>query len=54
MWCAVQYAPNGRTLADLEAIARADRRGLWATDPAPVPWEWREKASKRANPAGGR
>lgn len=32
-----------RTLAAIEADARADRRGLWA-DPNPVPpWDWRHK-----------
>jgi micrococcal nuclease len=44
-WWLRRYAPNDSTLAELEAEARAAKRGLWA-DPKPVPpWEWR--ATKR-------
>ncbi len=44
-WWYRQYAPDDRQLAELEAQARAARRGLWSL-PAPVaPWDWR--ASKR-------
>lgn len=43
-WWFRRYSTD-TTLRDLEAEARADKRGLWA-DPKPVPpWEWR--AAKR-------
>jgi endonuclease YncB( thermonuclease family) len=42
-WHYRRYAPKEQKLADLEADARANRRGLWI-DPAPVaPWEFRKK-----------
>ncbi len=40
-WWYRKYAPDDGTLAQLEADAKAAKRGLWA-DPNPVPpWEWR-------------
>jgi micrococcal nuclease len=41
-WWYRQYEPNDTILAQLEAEARAAKRGLWA-DVHPVPpWEWRQ------------
>jgi endonuclease YncB( thermonuclease family) len=41
VWWLRRYAPHDKVLADLEAEARAAKRGLWA-DPHPVPpWEYR-------------
>jgi endonuclease YncB( thermonuclease family) len=41
-WWYRQYAPDDTTLAQLEAEARAAKRGLWA-DATPIPpWEWRK------------
>ncbi len=42
-WWYRRYAPDDGTLAQLEADAKAAKRGLWA-DPDPVPpWEWRRR-----------
>ena len=42
-WWYRQYAPKETTLAQIEADARAAKRGLWA-DASPVPpWEWRKQ-----------
>jgi len=42
-WWYRKYAPQEKKLADLEADARKNRRGLWI-DPAPVaPWDYRKK-----------
>jgi len=42
-WWYRQYAPKETALAQLEADARAAKRGLWA-DASPVPpWEWRKQ-----------
>ena len=42
-WWYRRYAPDDGTLAQLEADAKAAKRGLWAdADPVP-PWEWRER-----------
>src|SRR6266540_3845891 len=42
-WWYRQYAPKDTALAQLEADARAAKRGLWA-DASPVPpWEWRKQ-----------
>ena len=42
-WWYRQYVPKDTLLAELEAEARATKRGLWS-DPAPVPpWEWRNQ-----------
>ena len=47
-WWYRQYAPANAALAQLEAQARAEKRGLWA-DPHPIPpWEWRKKRLARA------
>lgn len=40
-WVYVRYAPVGSPLFNLEAEARAARRGLWAEANAVAPWEWR-------------
>jgi endonuclease YncB( thermonuclease family) len=46
-WWSRQYAPHDTTLAQLEAEARAAKRGLWA-DAAPLPpWEWRKARALR-------
>jgi endonuclease YncB( thermonuclease family) len=46
-WWYRQYAPHDTTLAQLEAEARAAKRGLWA-DAAPVPpWAWRKARATR-------
>jgi endonuclease YncB( thermonuclease family) len=48
-WAYTQYLADPR-IAQLEAVARSERRGLWA-DPHPVPpWEWRKSA--RSKPLG--
>ena len=40
-WWYRKYAPGNEELKDIEASARAAKRGLWA-DPNPVPpWDWR-------------
>jgi len=40
-WWYRRYSPNDERLAQLEADAKAAKRGLWA-DAEPVPpWEWR-------------
>ncbi len=40
-WWYRRYAPDDGTLAQLEADAKAAKRGLWA-DAEPVqPWAWR-------------
>ncbi|MEW6542339.1 MAG: thermonuclease family protein [Nitrospirota bacterium] len=48
-WWSRKYAPDDRTLRELEASARSNRRGLWAgkRDPMP-PWEWRKRSSPDA------
>lgn len=45
-WWYRRYS-NDRTLAELEAHARATRSGLWADPHAVPPWEWR--AGRLAN-----
>jgi hypothetical protein len=41
-WWYRKYAQDDRTLAGMEAKAKAAKRGLWA-DPDPMPpWQWRE------------
>ena len=42
-WVYVQYAPAGSPLYDLQAQARAARRGLWADSHPVPPWEWRHR-----------
>lgn len=41
-WRYVEYAPNDRTLARLEAEARQVKRGLWSQPGAVPPWDWRK------------
>lgn len=42
-WWYRKYAADDTTLEQLEAKARAEKKGLWA-DPEPVPpWEWRKQ-----------
>ena len=42
-WWYRRYAPDDKTLEQLERGARGANRGLWA-DPNPVPpWEWRRR-----------
>ena len=46
-WWFVRYARRDQVFGNLEAEARAARRGLWA-DTAPVaPWEFRRNGSRR-------
>lgn len=40
-WWYRRYAPDDRTLAALEAEARAARLGLWSQPEPTPPWEWR-------------
>lgn len=45
-WWYRTYAPNETQLAQLEAQARAEQRGLWADlEPIP-PWQWRKQRRK--------
>ncbi|OJW21141.1 MAG: hypothetical protein BGO49_24310 [Planctomycetales bacterium 71-10] len=41
-WWYRAYAPNDRTLASLEAQAKAAKRGLWSQPGAIPPWDWRK------------
>ncbi len=46
-WWSDKYAPNDKTLKDLHAAAKAEKRGLWASATKPIPpWIFRngEKA----------
>src|SRR6266852_7867803 len=49
-WWYRQYAPKDIALAQLEAEAKAARRGLWQDPQAVPPWEWRR--GKRTTSAG--
>lgn len=50
-WWYRRYAQEDTTLAQLEAEARAARRGLWR-DPHPVPpWEWRRTQRQGQRPS---
>lgn len=40
-WWYAKYAPADRDLAELEADAKAAKRGLWSQPEAVPPWEWR-------------
>ena len=42
-WVYVRYAKD-QSLYQVEAEARAQRRGLWADKEPVPPWEWRQKA----------
>ncbi len=55
-WWYRRYAPDDETLKQLEAEARAAKRGLWADPHVVPPWEWRGmrtrgRAQGRAAPA---
>ena len=42
-WWDRKPSPTNEGLGQLEEIARAEKRGLWA-DPHPVPpWEWKKR-----------
>ena len=40
-WHYRYHCPDDRTLAEAEAEARRERRGLWADAQPQAPWEWR-------------
>ena len=40
-WWYREYAPADRELAELEAEAKAAKRGLWSQPGAVPPWDWR-------------
>jgi micrococcal nuclease len=42
-WWYKRYAPDDETLAELEAEARAEKRGLWVDHSPTPPWEWRQQ-----------
>jgi len=42
-WWYRQYARNDTPLAQLEAEAKAAKRGLWSDPQAVAPWEWRKQ-----------
>jgi endonuclease YncB( thermonuclease family) len=42
-WWYRQYARSDATLAQLEAAAKAAKRGLWSDPHAVAPWEWRKE-----------
>jgi endonuclease YncB( thermonuclease family) len=42
-WHYLKYAPKETELADLEADARNNRRGLWIDDAPVAPWDYRKK-----------
>lgn len=52
-WAYRQYLRD-KTLLDLEAAAREEKRGLWATTEAQrqPPWEWRRSGQQEDAPAG--
>lgn len=55
-WWYRQYAPNDTILRDLEAKARAEKKGLWA-DPNPIaPWDFRrgETGQKAQGPTAAK
>ena len=45
-WHYKQYSKDKR-LAELEADARAAKRGLWADKSQVPPWEWRASIKKK-------
>lgn len=50
-WHYVRYAPKDKTLAKLEADARAALRGLWV-DKAPIPpWDYRSGPQNARSPS---
>ena len=42
-WWYEKYAPDDTPLAEAEAKARAEKRGLWADPDAVPPWKWRKR-----------
>ena len=42
-WWYRKYAPDDQYLKELEAEARAEKRGLWADLSSVSPWEWRKQ-----------
>lgn len=43
-WWYRKHAPNDRTLAGMEAKAKAEKKGLWAAKSDPIaPWRWRNE-----------
>ena len=52
-WHYIKYAPTDATLRQLQAEAKAERRGLWAEAGAVPLWDWRAvKGRGEALPAG--
>jgi micrococcal nuclease len=49
-WWYRPYAPNDLLLAQLEAEARAAKRGLWAEAHPIPPWQWRKGERQPARP----
>jgi endonuclease YncB( thermonuclease family) len=45
-WWYRQYAPNDKTLENLEAEARAAKRGLWSEPNPAAPWDYRKSRKK--------
>ena len=41
-WWDWKYAPGDTVLEGLEAEARTQHRGVWATESPMAPWEWRK------------
>ena len=52
-WHYLQYAPKDAQLAELQAEARAARRGLWAEAGAVAPWDWRAGKGRGPELAAG-
>lgn len=44
-WAYTPYLVKGSPLPALEAVARAEKRGLWSVDGAVPPWQWRKKGA---------
>ena len=47
-WWYREFAPGNVKLAELEADARDQRRGLWAAAGQLPPWEWRKQSHRPA------
>ncbi len=45
-WVYVRYAQD-KSLAGVEYIARQNKVGLWSTESATPPWEWRKAKKKK-------
>jgi len=48
-WWYYKYAPDDQTLAELEAEAKENKRGLWANPSPTPPWEWRIRKKSSGN-----